>query len=1311
MAAAPTTPTPTTPTLAATGPVAEHAVPPVVAVVVTCDPGWWLEGCLRSLAAQDYPELSVLVVDADSTADPTARVAAVMPDAYVRRARRRRGFAAAANEVLGVVEGASHYLFCHDDVLLDTGAVRRLVEEAFRSNAGVVAPKLVGWFSPDRLLAAGMGADGFGVPVGLVERGELDQEQHDAVRDVFFAPGACALVRADLFATLGGFDAGYGPVGEDLDLSWRAHLVGARVVVAPAARVRHLEATECGQRGLDGVLQAVGPDAPIRARAAGLGTAPWPEDEEVALAPGSLGAAAPATPAVRELGDLAPSSSASGEHDPSPRPPDLGPVAPPPADSGAAAAAGAWADGASFPGASPAGDPADGAPPDGPAGAEAGWEADGWGEEPGERADVAGRHGGHRASRRARRGGERSSAADSWEGDEGWEVETFSSRRRARRAARVRAREANGPDRAARSVGPPAREPSSGLPAAMEVPRPDAVALEERRSEARLRAVATNYGGVRLLTRLPLLLVLTVVESLIRLLRAGPRQAGRPLRAWVALIGQSGSVRTRRQAVRRVRRLTDRQITTLQVRGTTRLRQALGTRPAPAPRAGLGWTEDGGRLTATVWLGVALVLAVGSRHLLGGHLPTIGELAPWPGVRTIAQQAWSGWRTTGLGTPGPAPTAFGLLAIAGAIFVGHTTLLQHVLVLGMVPLGAMGAAGLGRSLGSRRSALVSGVAYLAVPLPWDALARGRWSGLVAYAAVPWLIGLLAHATGLAPFTAPPSGGDGGPGEASLGQGGAQTTGSGRVPPMALGLARRVAAVALVTALAGAVQPGIIPLVAAIGVALALGSALVGTWSAGLRSAVVGALGAAAAVALLLPWSLGWLPPAGEWAGFSGLTTSGPPLHLATLLRFQTGPLGAAPLGYALAVAAALPLVIGRGWRSSWAVRLWVLALASFALAWAGQHGALGAAWPSPEVLLAPAAAALALSTALGMEAFDLDLSGYTFGWRQVASGVAALAAALACLPVLGAAPGGRWHQPSTGFDAVLSGIAQDRSAGDFRVLWLGSPDVLPVAGWRLDPGLAYATTRNAPSLTDRWPGTSQGPTRLLAQAVTLARRGQTTDLGRLLAPMAVRYVIVVDRAAPLAADTAPARPVAPDVRAGLESQLDLRRVDRSDAVTLYENDAWAPTRFRLADGAASTAALDDPRAARTVDLHDSSPAVLATQQGSTTFTGDLAPGAEIEVAESPSAHWRLTTGGRSATRQSAFGSANLFTTAAGGASALRYDTPVGWRIGLLVEVALWALALAVVSSGRPRAARRTRRPEGGPAPVALEQQLVGGSTR
>src|SRR5690606_17560683 len=116
-----------------------------------------------------------------SADDPTDRVAAVLPDAHVHRLGADPGFGAAANEVLAIVHGAAFFLLCHDDVALQPGAVRELVLEAFRSNAGIVGPKLVMWDEPGRLLQAGMSVDKTGHEIPLVERGELDQEQHDAV--------------------------------------------------------------------------------------------------------------------------------------------------------------------------------------------------------------------------------------------------------------------------------------------------------------------------------------------------------------------------------------------------------------------------------------------------------------------------------------------------------------------------------------------------------------------------------------------------------------------------------------------------------------------------------------------------------------------------------------------------------------------------------------------------------------------------------------------------------------------------------------------------------------------------------------------------------------------------------------------------------------------------------------------------------------------------------------------------------------------------------------------------------------------------
>ncbi|MEX2627337.1 MAG: glycosyltransferase [Ilumatobacteraceae bacterium] len=231
--------------------------PSVVAVVVVHDPGDWFDQTLAALAAQDYPNLRFLfLVDGAASSDEVDRirqqVVARLPAAFVRGSASSGSFGATANEILRLVEGDNgFFLICHDDIAPAPDAVRLLVSELYRSNAGMVGPKLVEWDEPRRLQHVGLQIDRFGEIDPVVEPGELDQEQHDAVRDVFVLPSACVLVRADLFRAIGGFDPGITFHGDDIDLCWRAHLTGARVVVAPDARVRHLERLEDRRPDLD----------------------------------------------------------------------------------------------------------------------------------------------------------------------------------------------------------------------------------------------------------------------------------------------------------------------------------------------------------------------------------------------------------------------------------------------------------------------------------------------------------------------------------------------------------------------------------------------------------------------------------------------------------------------------------------------------------------------------------------------------------------------------------------------------------------------------------------------------------------------------------------------------------------------------------------------------------------------------------------------------------------------------------------------------------------------------------------------------
>jgi GT2 family glycosyltransferase len=1038
---APDRPADPTPSLSAPGDAA--ALPPVVVVLVAHDPGWWFEETLASVAAQDYPNTSVLVVDAASSdADAVrARLAAVLPDAHLRRIEGNAGFGAAANEALNAVQGAAFHLFCHDDVRLAPDAVRLLVEEAFRSNAGVVGPKVVDWNDERRLLQVGMGADRFGHPAPYVERGDLDQAQHDAVRDVFSIPGSATLVRADLFEALGGFDPAITFHADDLDLCWRAHLAGARVVVAPAARVAHLEA---------------------------LGTR---------------------------------------------RPHD-------------------------------------------------------------DRRRLQARH--------------------------------------------------------------------------------------------RLRAVrVADRFGTRLRV-LPELFLLSLVEVLQSLLLGRFRHARDIATAWTWNARRGSSLRARRRLLAEVRSVPDREVRALQVRGSARisgyLRGQLGRSAGGGARDVVSNLRDAKAVTPfVVWGLIAVLLAFGSREVLFGNLPEIGTISSFDSPGTLFSQWMSGYDPSGLGAAAPDATGLGAFGLLGTIALGATGVLRTVVVLAPLLLGPIGVWRLTGPLGSRRARLVASVAYALVPVGTNALSTGRWAGVVAYGMAPWVISVLASASRVAPF------GD---------RGGAAGPSVRRRP-----VVQRVVAVGLIVALGAIVDASLLLVLPVCGLALVVGGLIAGQLAGAGRVLVVTVAGTAVAVVLHLPWSATFL--SGWSAIVSPASTAGEVLDLSAVTRFDTGPFGAGPLGWALLVTALLPLLIGRRWRVGWAVRSWALVAAGLGVAWASGQGWLDIDLPAPEVWLAPAAVGVALATGLGMVAFEVDLPDYHFGWRQIASLLAGAAFVLAILPGLSATASGRWELPRGDFDRALAFMTGQAEAEPFRALWLGDAGVLPGHGWALDVEevddlgegrvAAYATTEvGVPSLTEHWAGEAGGATPDLAAAMAAAASGQTARLGALVAPMGVRYVVVPLGPAPDPYARSRTYDPAP-ILAVLEAQLDLDSVTVNPGVRVYENAAWAPARALLAPGAPlpqdGTAGVDDLAA-----LEGARP-VLDGGAAGASHSGTIDEPGTVYLADGGGDAWELTVDGARAERTDAFGWASAFTVEQGGSASLGFATP-GWRLPALIgQVLLWVLAI------------------------------------
>jgi hypothetical protein len=785
-----------------------------------------------------------------------------------------------------------------------------------------------------------------------------------------------------------------------------------------------------------------------------------------------------------------------------------------------------------------------------------------------------------------------------------------------------------------------------------------------------LRTMLKSYSFLHLVRVLPQAAVVTVAEVLIALFQGRWSEARGLVTAWPSSIRSLSEIRRARRTIKRARAVPDSEVRRLHVRGSVRMSAYLRRRINPEDRA-RALVSAGQQLVGRVGKGPAqaatgllallcLALLVGSRHLLGGRIPAVGQFAPLPGATTLLSEFVHGWRTTGMGSAGSSPPAFGLLGFGGLVLLGHVALLQKLLLLATWPVAAVGAWRLGRAFRSGLGRMVMVVAYLAVPLSYDSLARGHWDGLVAYAAAPFVLRRLARIAGLDPF----------------GHGGDDPD---RRLLEVLGLALGLAAVA-------SFVPSIALLVLLTALGLVLGSLVAGQVAGAARALVAGGVAVLAAVVLLLPWSFDQLR--GGWESLVGPAPSpGRAFGLGALLRLEVGPIGAGVLGWALLVAAVLPLVLGQGWRLAWAVRCWGVVVVSVAVAWAGGRGWFPIHPQSPDVLLAPAAVALAMAAALGAAAFESDLPRYRFGWRQIASVVAGAAVTLGTVPILGASRDGAWRLPSPELARSLGYMQQRVAQGSFRVLWLGDPEVLPLGGWGMGGGLAYATSRDGmPAATDLLPGPPSAATRTIVSALGQAERGDTSRLGRLLAPLAVRYLVLPRQIA--AGDPAgPQRPPPADLSRGLQSQLDLRLLPSDPAAVVYENTAWGPARQEVAPRAGEVFPATLGKGA---DLSGGAPVLPG--RGPVSFGGDLRGGGRVIVSEAPSSRWVLTVGGREATRRTVFGVANAYAPGGAGHATLHYRTPLPRYALLVIEIILWAAALRLLLRLRRRVAAVTPPP-------------------
>jgi GT2 family glycosyltransferase len=220
-------------------------VPFVSVIVLTWNGREHLAPCLEALEGQQGVAAETILVDNGSTDGTVDFVRGHFPRVRLVALPKNLGFAGGNNEGARLAR-APHLAFLNNDTIADPGWLRALVDGIDeRSGFTLATSRIVYMHDPDVIDSAGD---------GLLRWGGAFKRHHGAMRDVaaqsgevFGVCGAACLLTRKVFEELGGFDEAFFASHEDVDLSYRARLLGYRCRYVAEAVVRHKGSATLGR--------------------------------------------------------------------------------------------------------------------------------------------------------------------------------------------------------------------------------------------------------------------------------------------------------------------------------------------------------------------------------------------------------------------------------------------------------------------------------------------------------------------------------------------------------------------------------------------------------------------------------------------------------------------------------------------------------------------------------------------------------------------------------------------------------------------------------------------------------------------------------------------------------------------------------------------------------------------------------------------------------------------------------------------------------------------------------------------------------
>lgn len=193
-------------------------------VVVNYNGQRWLPDCLRSISKQSFKSLEVIFVDNNSADDSLGIVKKYYPSAKIIKNKSNTGFGLANNLGAKVAKG-EFLFFLNTDTKLRPNCLSKMIKTMTSEKIDLAGPKLLDFHGNDFYRSRKLTLD----IVGNLSWG----------KKTTMIEGCALLIKREVFNHLGGFEPSFFMYSEDLDLCWRAFLLGYKTKLIKTAVVNH----------------------------------------------------------------------------------------------------------------------------------------------------------------------------------------------------------------------------------------------------------------------------------------------------------------------------------------------------------------------------------------------------------------------------------------------------------------------------------------------------------------------------------------------------------------------------------------------------------------------------------------------------------------------------------------------------------------------------------------------------------------------------------------------------------------------------------------------------------------------------------------------------------------------------------------------------------------------------------------------------------------------------------------------------------------------------------------------------------------